>query len=246
MFYMSESIDNKNDIDIKTELSKDQDTLPGNESSFSSNEEIIRKIPLFAENFDVTKRIDETQLNLTKKWVTTTKRIEIPVKYEEILIDDKELDSYNEHEITEIFTKLKHKITDVFSSHENGDKDKYDGQNYQHQKQKHTSNDIEVKVYHENSKKENNSDQKNLNEKPVPFSLDGKKDGDTEVASNNKKEENIISLWGEEITINKKMVKIGEIVIRKYQTIEKQKIDVDVKKEKLTIKYPNNHKEEIL
>ncbi len=62
----------------------------------------------------------------------------------------------------------------------------------------------------------------------------------------NKKEENIISLWGEEITINKKMVKIGEIVIRKYQTIEKQKIDVDVKKEKLTIKYPNNHKEEIL
>jgi len=42
------------------------------------------------------------------------------------------------------------------------------------------------------------------------------------------------------------MVKIGEIVIRKYQTIEKQKINVDVKKEKLTIKYPNNHKEEIL
>ena len=25
MFYMSESIDNKNDIDIKTELAKDQD-----------------------------------------------------------------------------------------------------------------------------------------------------------------------------------------------------------------------------
>ena len=246
MFYMSESIDNKNDIDIKTELAKDQDNLPGIKSSFLSNEEIIRKIPLFAENFDVTKRIDETQLNLTKKWVTTTKRIEIPVKYEEILIDDKELDSYNEHEITEIFTKLKHKITDVFSSHETEDKDKYDEQNYQHQNQKHTSNDIEVKVYHENSKKENNSDQKNLNEKPVPFSLDGKKDGDTTIASNNKKEENIIPLWGEEIIINKKMVKIGEIVIRKYQTIEKQKIDVDVKKEKLTIKYPNNHKEEIL
>ena len=246
MFYMSESIDNKNDIDIKTELAKDQDNLPGIKSSFSSNEEIMRKIPLFAENFDVTKRIDETQLNLTKKWVTTTKTIEIPVKYEEILIDDKELDSYNEHEITEIFSKLKHKITDVFSSHGTEDKDKYAGQNYQHPNQKHTSNEIEVKVYHENSKKENNSDQKNLNEKPVPFSLDSKKDGDTAVASNNKKEENIISLWGEEITINKKMVKIGEIVIRKYQTIEKQKIDVDVKKEKLTIKYPNNHKEEIL
>ena len=42
------------------------------------------------------------------------------------------------------------------------------------------------------------------------------------------------------------MVKIGEIVIRKYQTNEKQKIDVDVKTEQLTIKYPNNRKEEIL
>jgi len=38
MFYMSESIDNKNDIDIKTELAKDQDNLPGIKSSFSYNE----------------------------------------------------------------------------------------------------------------------------------------------------------------------------------------------------------------
>jgi stress response protein YsnF len=61
-----------------------------------------------------------------------------------------------------------------------------------------------------------------------------------------KKEENIIPLWGEVITINKKMVKLGEILIRKYQTTEKQKICVDIKKEKLTIKYPDNHKEEIV
>ena len=42
------------------------------------------------------------------------------------------------------------------------------------------------------------------------------------------------------------MVKIGEIVIRKYQTTEKQKIDVDVKSERLTIKYPDDRKEEII
>jgi len=42
------------------------------------------------------------------------------------------------------------------------------------------------------------------------------------------------------------MVKLGEILIRKYQTTEKQKICVDIKKEKLTIKYPDNHKEEIV
>ena len=42
------------------------------------------------------------------------------------------------------------------------------------------------------------------------------------------------------------MVKLGEIVIEKYQTNEKKKIDIEVKKERITIKYPGNHKEEII
>jgi hypothetical protein len=42
------------------------------------------------------------------------------------------------------------------------------------------------------------------------------------------------------------MVKLGEIVVKKYEGIEKRKIDVDVKTEKLTIKYPDKHKEEII
>lgn len=42
------------------------------------------------------------------------------------------------------------------------------------------------------------------------------------------------------------MVKIGEIVIRKYQTTEKQKIDVDIKSEKLIVKYPDKRQEEIV
>ena len=84
-------------------------------------------------------------------------------------------------------------------------------------------------------------DQNNLNEKLVPFSLDSKNDDNS-----NKKEENIIPLWGEEIIIDKKMVKLGEIIIKKYKTTDKQKIEIDFKTEKLTIKYPDNHKEEII
>ena len=75
----------------------------------------------------------------------------------------------------------------------------------------------------------------------VPFLLDGKNND-----AFGEKEEHVIPLWGEEITINKKMVKIGEIVIRKYEINEKQKIDVDLKSEQLTIKYPDNRKEEII
>jgi stress response protein YsnF len=62
----------------------------------------------------------------------------------------------------------------------------------------------------------------------------------------NLKTEDVITIWGEEIIINKRMVKLGEVVVKKYEINEKQKIDVEVKTEQLTIKYPDNHKEEII
>jgi stress response protein YsnF len=225
----------------------DSDNSSKNKSTFIKDEKIERKIPLFAENFDVTKKTEETQLNLTKKWMTTTKKIEIPIKYEEILINDKELDSYSESEITEIFSKIKHKITDVFSHHEtNNDNENKDSENKDKEQQHshHSSHEIEVRKLDAKSDKEhNNNNQTTVNEKLVPFSLYGKNNDDSSI---DKKEENMISLWGEEIIIDKRMVKIGEIVVRKYQTKEKQKIDVDVKSEQLTIKYPDNRKEEII
>jgi hypothetical protein len=101
-------------------LPKDDSNL---DHSFSQGEEIAKTIPLFAENFDVTKKTEETQLVLAKKWVDSTKKIEIPIKYEEILINGKEFDHYSEKEITEILSKIKDKITQVFShdnSKENG------------------------------------------------------------------------------------------------------------------------------
>ncbi|MBA3751056.1 MAG: DUF2382 domain-containing protein [Nitrosopumilus sp.] len=219
--------------DTKTELPTETSSKIKN--IILQNEQIVEKIPLFAENFTVTKKTEETQLILTKKWITTTTKIEIPIKYEEILIDGKEFDSYSENEITEIFSKIKHKITDVFL-HEKGkdDADKEEGY--------HQSGDIEIKEYGEQSNMESHN-QNNLIGKLIPFSLDGTKNDDI---SNIKKEENIIPLWGEEIIINKRMVKLGEIIIKKYETNEKQKIDIDIKTEKLTVKYPDNHKEEII
>jgi stress response protein YsnF len=219
--------------------STDEDNSSKNKYIFQQGEETVKKIPLFIENLDVTKKTEETQLNLTKKWLTTTKKIEIPVKYEEILINDKEFNAYNEGEIAEIFSKIKHKITDVFSHHEKN-KDNEDMENGQQEQEHlhHQPDEIEVKKYDEHSNEKNNTTQ---SKKLVPFLLGGKNND-----AFGEKEEHIIPLWGEEITINKKMVKIGEIVIRKYEINEKQKIDVDLKSEQLTIKYPDNHKEEII
>jgi stress response protein YsnF len=215
-----------NDNDAAGKLPK-ENALSGMNYTFSQNEETVGKIPLFAENFDIAKKTEESNVILAKNWVTSTKNIEIPVKYEEVYISDKEFDSYGEGETAEIFSKIKHKITGVFSH----DEDKEDGQ------QQHQLGDIEIKKYKEQSNKEN---QNHLNGKLVPFHLDGKNEN-----VDNANEKNIIPIWGEEIIVNKRMVKLGEIVIKKYEINEKQKIDVEVKTEKLTVIYPDNSREEI-
>ncbi|MDP8907082.1 MAG: DUF2382 domain-containing protein [Thermoproteota archaeon] len=227
--------------------------------SFSQGEEIAKTIPLFAENFDVTKKTEETQLVLAKKWVNSTKKIEIPIKYEEILINGKEFDHYSGGEITGILSKIKDKITHVFSHDDDKENGKEgggpaagDGGGIPHSSSSSnhpaaSPSDIEVREYSGQSPDvEATIDQSNTTHagRPVPLSVGG---GNGNSIPYEEKGDNIvIPLWGEEIVINKRMVKLGEIVVRKYEGIEKRKIDVDVKTEKLTIKYPDKHKEEII
>ena len=57
--------------------------------------------------------------------------------------------------------------------------------------------------------------------------------------------EKVIPLWAEEIEISKKMVKVAEIVIKKRRVTETKKIDIDIKKEQVTIKYPDGKAEQL-
>ncbi|HYO07226.1 MAG TPA: DUF2382 domain-containing protein [Phototrophicaceae bacterium] len=236
-------------------LLKDDSNL---DHSFSQGEEIAKTIPLFAENFDVTKKTEETQLVLAKKWVDSTKKIEIPIKYEEILINGKEFDHYSEKEITEILSKIKDKITHVFSHDENKENGKEGGGpgsgggggNPHSSSSSHPAaspSDIEVREYSGQSPGEEATKDQGIardGRKPVPLSIGG--GNGTSVPYEEKGDNIVIPLWGEELVINKRMVKLGEIVVKKYEGIEKRNIDVDVKTEKLTIKYPDKHKEEII
>jgi stress response protein YsnF len=70
----------------------------------------------------------------------------------------------------------------------------------------------------------------------VPFSSN--QDGSAEI-------EKVIPLLGEEIEINKKMVKLAEIVIRKRKVTEKKKVDINIKKEKVVIEYPDGNTQEL-
>ena len=59
----------------------------------------------------------------------------------------------------------------------------------------------------------------------------------------NNKTEKIVPIWGEEIIIQKRKVKLGEIVILKRRIIESKKIAIDIKREKVIVEYPDGRKE---
>ena len=60
-----------------------------------------------------------------------------------------------------------------------------------------------------------------------------------------KENQRIIPLWGEQITINKKMVRLEDLVITKRKVSENKKIDIDTKKEKITIRYPDGNTKQL-
>jgi len=57
--------------------------------------------------------------------------------------------------------------------------------------------------------------------------------------------EKVIPLWAEEIEVSKKMVKVAEIVIKKRRVTETKKIDIGIKKEQVTISYPDGKAEKL-
>jgi stress response protein YsnF len=193
---------------------------------FIKTEELVRKIPLFNEKLDVTKKTEKGKLVIEKKWITVKKKIEIPLKYEEIFINGKVFDSFNDKELSEIFSRIKSKISDVFL-HERTDLEN-------NKEAEPAGSEIEIVCLEPGGK---DFDKNISSEKPLALS-----DGTMADQNNNQQ---ILELWGEEIVINKKMVKLAEIVLKKYQVEEKRKIDVEVSREKLTLKFPGNIKEEI-
>ena len=91
------------------------DSPPPSLDTKSQQEELIgEKIPIYEEEFDITKETTKTQLYLEKRWIKSTKKFEVPINYEEMFINGKEFDSYSQNELIEIFSKVKEKISEVF------------------------------------------------------------------------------------------------------------------------------------
>jgi stress response protein YsnF len=65
------------------------------------------------------------------------------------------------------------------------------------------------------------------------------------VNTDSSETEKVIPLMAEEIEVSKKTVKVAEIVIKKRRVTETKKIDIGIKKEQVTIKYPDGKAEKL-
>jgi stress response protein YsnF len=193
-------------------------------------------------------------LHLEKRWIKSTKKIEIPINYEEMYMNGKEFDSYSHNEVVEIISKVKEKITEVLNPKQT-EEEQNQTQNREDGDDHHYPNDLDIKLQKDEStaiaKMDQSEYESNHSEKrpSLPISEADTNRGQIQVSGKNNndlEEEQVIPLWGEQIIIDKKMIRLGEIVIKKSKISEKRKIDIDVRKEKVTVKYPDNKKQETI
>jgi stress response protein YsnF len=188
-------------------------------------------IPIIEERYNLSKKTLIEDVKIEKRWIIHDEKIHVPIAYEKIFVDDKELDSYSKEDI---LTQIKDKIINF----------QYIGE----------SDDNEIKIEKEKKEdikrqqKEKNRQQVRVKEDEIPL-FDEDKTNSTSSTSNNEilndKTQKVIPLYAEQLVITKKKVKIGEIVIRKNKVIEDKKVHVDIEKERVTIEYPNGKKERL-
>jgi stress response protein YsnF len=177
-----------------------------NYSKDSSREDkstqIVSTVPVLEEEFSISKKTIFENVKVEKKWNTTTKKIEVPVSFEEVYINGKGDD---EEDIISELDKL------IIKSFEEMD-------------------DIQKKQY---SILEKNESKREV----VPLfdaSADDRKDRNDINYNETKK---VIPIFGEEIVVSKRIVKLGELILAKNKVTENKKISIDIVKEKSVLRY---------
>jgi Domain of unknown function (DUF2382) len=172
-------------------------------------------------------------VKIEKRWIIHDKKIHLPIAYEKIFVDDKELDSYSKEDI---FSQIKDKIINF----------QYIGESDEDE------NKIEKEKKEDIKRQQNEKDrqQARVKEHNIPlFDDDEGKLNSTSSTNNNEilndRTQKVIPLYAEQLIITKKKVKIGEIVITKKEVTEEKKVNIDIVKERVTIEYPNGKKERL-
>lgn len=163
-------------------------------------------IPVNEERFSISKNTVSEDVKIEKRWISATRKVEIPVPYEEVFVNDKVVKLFDEKDDDNILSKLKDKILDSI------DRDKNKQQQTISQQQNEPRGEL------------------------IPL-FDDK--------DNNQITEKVIPILGEEIVVSRRTVKIGEIVIKKRRVTDNKKVQIDIKKEKVMLEYPDGTTEQI-
>ena len=164
-------------------------------------------IPVNEERFSISKNTVSEDVKIEKRWISATRKVEIPVPYEEVYVNDKVVKLFDEKDDDNILSKLKDKILHSIDR----DKNKQQQQTISQQQNEPRGELIPLFDYNDNNQ---------ITEKVIP-------------------------ILGEEIVVSRRTVKIGEIVIKKRSVTDNKKIQIDIKKEKVMLEYPDGTTEQI-
>jgi hypothetical protein len=208
----------------------------------SLEEEFV--IPVIAEEYSLSKKNLSEEINIEKRWVEQ-EEIKIPVRYEKVFVNDKEIDVYSKQGV---ISQIKEKISDFVQSNK---------------EENETMNEEKIDTKNQNDNKEiekikrvedDEEEELQLKGEIVPL-FDNQQNEDNNnrelTQSSNKKElakkehQTVIPLYAEEITISKKIVKVGEILLSKRRVIEKENVNVYTIKERISLEHPDGRKQKL-
>ena len=203
----------------------------------SIEEEFV--IPVIAEDYSLSKKTLSEEINIEKRWVEHDE-IKIPVRYEKVFVNDKEIDVYSKQGT---ISQIKEKISDLVQSNK---------ENETEEEKEDTKNQNDNKEI-ENKKREGREEEElQLKGEIVPLFDNQQNEYNTihSSSSNNEeltknKNQALIPIYAEEITISKKLVKVGEILLSKRRVIEEENVNVDTSKERITVEHPDGRKEKL-
>lgn len=185
-------------------------------------------IPVLEEKYTISKNTVLEDIKIEKKWITHNEKIQVPVSYEKLFVNDKELDAYSKENI---FTQIKDKILDFVYVEGSTNENKIENEANEEVEQQEQEKLLD-KYHHTKNEKEIDK----VNGEKVSLSDDEKANFTNDKNNNtiqNDDTQKAIPLYAE------------EIIITKRKLTEVKKIDLDIVKEKVTVDYGNGRKENI-
>lgn len=203
----------------------------------SIEEEFV--IPVIAEDYSLSKKTLSEEINIEKRWVEHDE-IKIPVRYEKVFVNDKEIDVYSKQGT---ISQIKEKISDLVQSNK---------ENETEEEKDDTKNQNDNKEIENKKREVREEEELQLKGEIVPL-FDNQQNEYNNINSNSSNNEELtknenqalIPIYAEEITISKKLVKVGEILLSKRRVVEEENVNVDTTKERISVEHPDGRKEKL-